>query len=158
MISIIAILAGLLLPALAKAKTKAQAIGCVSNQKQLQVCWQMYTLDFDDKLVLNASGMNRDSWVAGWLQNAQDATNVNLIKAPIGKLWNYNQSLGIYKCPADPSTVRIMGKIYPRTRSNSMSVKATDERAPGSMGTRLGFWVVGVLPIGAKKRVNRGGQ
>ena len=120
-IAIIAILAGLLLPALAKAKAKAHAISCVSNQKQLQVCWQMYTLDFDDKLVLNASGMNRSSWVAGWLQNAQDATNVNLIKAPIGKLWNYNQSLGIYKCPADPSTVRIMGKIYPRTRSISMN-------------------------------------
>jgi prepilin-type N-terminal cleavage/methylation domain-containing protein len=101
-IAIIAILAGLLLPALAKAKAKAHAIGCVSNQKQLQVCWQMYTLDFDDKLVLNASGMNRSSWVAGWLQNAQDATNVNLIKAPIGKLWNYNQSLGILQVPRRP--------------------------------------------------------
>ena len=140
-IAIIAILAGLLLPALAKAKTKAHAIGCVSNQKQLQVCWQMYTMDFDDKLVLNASGMNRSSWVAGWLQNAQDATNVNLIKAPIGKLWNYNQSLGIYKCPADPSTVRIMGKIYPRTRSISMNGNMNgDVNWSSGPNMRAQFW------------------
>ena len=128
-IAIIAILAALLLPALAKAKAKAHAISCVSNQKQLQVCWQMYTLDFDDKLVLNASGMNRSSWVAGWLQNAQDATNVNLIKAPIGKLWNYNQSLGIYKCPADKSTVLDEGKI-PRVRSVSMSMYMNFRSSP----------------------------
>ena len=55
-IAIIAILASLLLPALAMAKTKANGISCLSNQKQLQVCWQMYALDNDDDLVINASG------------------------------------------------------------------------------------------------------
>jgi len=64
-ISIIAILASLLLPALVMAKTKANGISCLNNQKQLQVCWQMYALDNDDYLVLNASGKNRASWVAG---------------------------------------------------------------------------------------------
>ena len=120
-IAIIAILASLLLPALAMAKTKANGISCLSNQKQLQVCWQMYALDNDDDLVINASGKNRSSWVAGWLQDAKDATNVNLIKSPSGKLWKYNQSLNIYRCPADPSTVRISGKTFKRTRSISMN-------------------------------------
>ena len=120
-IAIIAILASLLLPALAMAKTKANGISCLSNQKQLQVCWQMYALDNDDDLVINASGRNRSSWVAGWLQDAKDATNVNLIKSPSGKLWKYNQSLNIYRCPADPSTVRISGKTLKRTRSISMN-------------------------------------
>ena len=120
-ISIIAILASLLLPALVMAKTKANGISCLNNQKQLQVCWQMYALDNDDYLVLNASGKNQASWVAGWLQDPKDATNVDLIKSPSGKLWKYNKSLDIYRCPADPSTVKISGKTLKRTRSISMN-------------------------------------
>ena len=50
-IAIIAILAALLLPALAKAKLKAQGIGCLNNLKQLQLAWLMYPSDNDDKLV-----------------------------------------------------------------------------------------------------------
>ena len=46
---------------------------------------------------------------------------MNMLKAPKGLLWNYNQSLGIYKCPADRSTVKIGGKMYPRVRSISMN-------------------------------------
>ena len=142
-ITIIAILAAMLLPALAKAKTKAQGISCLSNMKQLQICWLMYADDHNGNLVKNADGANRDSWVGGWLNfdgGNPDNTNLLLVASPIGKLWPYNQSYGIYKCPADKSMVKIGARKYPRTRSISMNgnMNGTDNWA-----TRPAFWYFG---------------
>src|SRR5262252_974140 len=63
-IAIIAILASMLLPALTKAKARAQGIACLSNSKQLQICWLLYAQDFNDGIVYNAI---RDvhAWIAG---------------------------------------------------------------------------------------------
>src|SRR6266567_4154083 len=97
-IAIIAILAGLLLPALAKAKTKAQGIFCMSNLKQLQIVWHLYANDNNDN------------------------TNTDMLRDPkVSKFATYLQAVGIYKCPADKSTVKFGSKIYPRVRSMSMS-------------------------------------
>ncbi len=127
-IAIIAILAALLLPALNSAKVKGQKIACVNNLKQLQLCWQQYSEDSADQLAGNTAlspndAGNRAAWTAeptSWAQgNAWiDTTPTNLVR---GVLYRYNQALGIYRCPADKSTVRDQG-MMPRTRSVSMSM------------------------------------
>lgn len=121
-IAIIAILAALLLPSLTKAKAKAQGIGCLSNLKQLQICWAMYAHDNNDKLVPNGDGAVYTGWIGGqFLVNPMDGTNINLLKPPSGLLWNYNQSAGIYKCPADQSVVKVGNALLGR-RVRSISL------------------------------------
>ena len=57
-IAIIAILAGMLLPALAKAKTKAQGIFCMNNGKQMMLAWKLYAGDYNDLFAPNPDDGN----------------------------------------------------------------------------------------------------
>src|SRR2546426_391719 len=115
-IAIIAILAGLLLPALAKAKTKAQGILCMNNTKQVMLAWHMYQSDNNDRIVqsfhggeaMNGTAANNPAnapWVVGWLDwsLSADNTNVNfLIEPKYSKLAAYfAKTKNVYKCPAD---------------------------------------------------------
>ena len=125
-IAIIAILAGLLLPALAKAKTKAQGILCMSNLKQLQIAWHFYANDNNDSITSSGylNPTEPTAWVAGWLDfvPGTDNTNTAMLRDPkVSKFATYLQTVEIYKCPADRSTVKFGGKIYPRVRSMGMS-------------------------------------
>ena len=124
-IAIIAILAALLLPALAKAKQKAERITCLNNQKQLLYAWLMYADDNTGKLTPNASSSmpNADSWVNGimkWDGGMAPAwpDNYDTTKLTGSLLGPYcNRSIGIYKCPGD----RVLGGYGPRVRSISMN-------------------------------------
>jgi prepilin-type N-terminal cleavage/methylation domain-containing protein/prepilin-type processing-associated H-X9-DG protein len=62
-IAIIAILAALLLPALAKAKAKAQAIQCMGNVRQLSLATQMYAMDNSEKLPNTGQNQDPDRWI-----------------------------------------------------------------------------------------------
>jgi prepilin-type N-terminal cleavage/methylation domain-containing protein/prepilin-type processing-associated H-X9-DG protein len=112
-IAIIAILAAMLLPALAKAKSKAQAIQCLNNLKQLQLGWFLYSGDNDDRIVATGGtavltslipiptthlpGNTNANWVLGKATDA-DPT-FEFIKN--GLLYPYSKTAAIYKCPGD---------------------------------------------------------
>ena len=125
-IAIIAILAALLLPALAKAKLKAQRITCLNNQKQLTYAWLMYADDNAGKLTPNASTSvpGADSWVNGimaWDQpkpGSPHLDNYDTTKLTGALLGPYcSRATGIYKCPGDI----VPGGYGPRVRSISMN-------------------------------------
>jgi len=140
-IAIIAILAALLLPALAKAKTKAQGAFCMNNTKQLAICWLMYAHDNNDYLSPNRDGgsvqnwqtatvnwtkpvpWDKLSWAGGWEDfsaNTRDNTNIyNLIYGAIGLYTSKNT--GIYHCPADNYPCKEGTETMLRVRSNSMN-------------------------------------
>jgi prepilin-type N-terminal cleavage/methylation domain-containing protein/prepilin-type processing-associated H-X9-DG protein len=131
-IAIIAILAALLLPALSKAKTKALGITCMSNLKQLQLGWVLYSGENEDKIVrngqepggatvpINASflpGGANSGWVLGRVDAAvgNAATNTALIEN--GLLFPLVNNLSVYKCPADRKQFNGVNTV----RSMSMS-------------------------------------
>jgi prepilin-type N-terminal cleavage/methylation domain-containing protein/prepilin-type processing-associated H-X9-DG protein len=138
-IAIIAILAGLLLPALNKAKAKAQSIGCLNNLRQLQLAWQMYHEDNNDKLAPNEMRSWSDnrllpgSWVVG---NAMTDTSVSNIQT--GVLFSYLRSTEVYRCPADKSTVNDKKGGLPRTRHYSMSCYMNGKNPESSLVTGPG--------------------
>jgi len=125
-IAIIAILAAMLLPALSKAKLKAQQTACVSNQKQMMYAWIMFADDNNDQLVVNANNVAQNAGAVGWVDdimqwdslaspwtpNYDTSLLVNALLAPY-----CGKAVAIYHCPGD---------VYnaakgPRVRSLSMN-------------------------------------
>lgn len=132
-IAIIAILAAMLLPALGKAKIRAQAISCMSNGRQLMLGWIQYSVDQNDKIVNNfgvnstlaeISGQTYRNWVnnvMGWTPDPQITNLVGILKAPFNAYVGGN--VAIYRCPADiyvSPPQRFLGWTA-RTRSYSMN-------------------------------------
>ena len=119
-IAIIAILAGLLLPALSRAKCKAQGVQCMNNHRQLLLAWKMYVED--NKEVLPFVKHGPFAWMDGWLDFTANRDNWDLeynIKTSI--LWPYcGKNANIFKCPGDTSKVNVRGILYPRVRTMSM--------------------------------------
>lgn len=142
-IAIIAILAALLLPALAQAKAKAKQTQCMSNMKQLQICYQMYIGDNTDFLPINLSSggldtaTNTDSWIAGDAQT--DTTTLNIQQ---GKLYPYNTQPTIYACPSNtkmiatsPTPGHPASKV-PQTRTCSIEYSLGGGTPPGGTLSR----------------------
>ncbi len=123
-IAIIAILAGLMLPALAKAKDKANRTICTNNQKQMSLAMHMYSTDNRENLPWPNWGWNWNGWLYADLGGNQagipDPTVAPYLNAPLtayqgGTYFQYMPNPGAYVCPTDRKSQ------YYKQRQNKLS-------------------------------------
>ena len=142
-IAIIAILAALLLPALTKAKQKAQGIQCMNNHRQLCLAWKMYNNDNDDKLLYasTSDGTTKGGGSYPFNNDPSDANNyawsgthMEVLSAGNRAAWDptqdlmlrplykYAHNINLYKCPSDSSAVDTALGTKPRVLTMSMNL------------------------------------
>lgn len=133
-IGVIAVLAGLLLPALARAKGRAQATACLNNQRQLTLACLLYVGDYDDALPYN---MGEDeikrlvaqgkylNWTSSIMNWELDQDNIDSAKLTQGGLGPYvGRVARVYKCPSDNVVSDLQARAGWSSRVRSMSMNA----------------------------------
>ena len=133
-IAIIGILAGLLLPALSRARSKAQSIPCLNNTRQLVLGWLVYADDHGGSLPYNLGGdvrrklnapKTRLNWVDNILSWELDADNTNTATITEASLATYISGVvNVYKCPADHVLSNLQKRAGWKRRVRSYSMNA----------------------------------
>jgi prepilin-type N-terminal cleavage/methylation domain-containing protein len=128
-IAIIAILASMLLPALAKAKQRAQGISCMNNLKQMGFAYLQYANDFKEYCLISIdttqlSGpqdgvVNAPAWCLGTMDSEPDASDPTYV--PASPAYPYAPNTNLWKCPTDYSQLVSAGKRAYRNRSYSLN-------------------------------------
>jgi prepilin-type N-terminal cleavage/methylation domain-containing protein/prepilin-type processing-associated H-X9-DG protein len=173
-IAIIAILAAMLLPALGRAKQKAQGIMCLNNGKQLMMAWRMYPDDNGDKVSNNFGVTETETSISSktfvnWVNNVMDWGvadtwgNFNPDYIRNGILAQYlNKNLGVYKCPADVYASGSQRAAGHSTRARSISMNAFfgpfNERPNDSWSKGINTFMTGYQQWLKLSSVNRPAQ
>lgn len=146
-LAIIAVLAGLLATAVAKARSKAHGIVCLGSVKQLSLAWLVYASDHEDRLPYNLGGRNDDRGIApkadyNWVNNILnwdlDPDNTNTAFVAKGSFSPYvNRLAAIYRCPSDRalSDEQKRAGWSTRVRSYSMNAMVGDAGENSRYGT-----------------------
>jgi len=153
-IAIIAMLAGMLLPALTKAKLKAKEIACANNLKQLSFASGVYVTDYDGWLPNHFYGVwwihslasiidSKASWYWGWSTGSSDAVR-KLFQCPNGESelfyginYMYNKRIGFVASFAYPSVAYMAPKRLSSIRTPSEKIQILD----GQCKTKADFGV-----------------
>lgn len=153
-IAIIAILAAMLLPVLAMAKQRTQAIYCMNNGKQMYLGWIMFAHDNNDRLVPVVNGGAGNSWVAGWLDWTTSTDNTNTayltddnyaLLAPY-----FSKSKRVFKCPADQFVSAAQKNMGWTQRCRSVSANAWLGNPNAAGGGSAAGQFGGIYPYCAK--------
>jgi prepilin-type N-terminal cleavage/methylation domain-containing protein/prepilin-type processing-associated H-X9-DG protein len=162
-IAIIAILASLLLPALNRAKSKAESIVCLNNTRQLGFAWEIYAGEHNGLLAYNLGGSGERGIAAdtplNWVGNVMDwsennSDNTNLATITQASLGSYSGSPRIYRCPSDRvlSDPQRQNGWSARIRSYSMNAMIGDAGEVSKSGvnennpTYVQFFKVTTIP------------
>jgi len=154
-IAIISTLAALLLPVMGAAKTKAQAVGCLNNTRQVTLAWHLYSTDYNDAVVNNfgvsqtvEAIQNRrlENWINnvmtwGASEGIEDASNTNVAWVTGGVLGRYTAGgVGVYKCPADTALSPSQLRAGFRQRNRSISMNSVFGLYSQASNPGLNWW------------------
>jgi prepilin-type N-terminal cleavage/methylation domain-containing protein/prepilin-type processing-associated H-X9-DG protein len=132
-VSIVGMLASLVAPVIGKAKTKARAVECLNNRRQLIQVWSMYASDSNERLVNNAGGNRKlrlassvsdSNWannILDWELTSDNTNSVRFARTPLSAY--LGDALKVFRCPADTalSDVQRRASWSARVRSVSMN-------------------------------------
>jgi len=149
-IAIIAILASLLLPALARTRSKAQGAFCLNNTRQLGLAWMLYADEHNGRLAYNLGGDVKVRGVApdtylNWVNNVLTweltPGNTNLATIKDASLAPYaSKAVNVYRCPSDNVLSQIQRKAGWAARIRSYSMNGwMGSRSMEDNSARAGF-------------------
>ncbi len=149
-IAIIAVLMGILMPALNRAREQGRRAACLSNLKQLQLAWLMYNDENDGKIVNGAGGIRTAPWVgACWASDYGSGGQLDeeeqKHQIEIGALYPYVRNTKMYKCPTGTR-----GEMLTYAAMDSVNGLERTGTRSGSTGVRVGrtvLWLTRVSEI-----------
>ncbi|MCP4452197.1 MAG: DUF1559 domain-containing protein [Planctomycetes bacterium] len=104
-IAIIAVLMGILMPALSRARESAKRTVCSNNLRGLTLAWTMYAGDNEDRVVRTRAEQDKAAPDQGWVgwQYLDDTKEEQLENIKRGLLFKYNNNTKAYRCPIAPA-------------------------------------------------------